>query len=42
MDTLVENAGFSKTRLERITDHLNRHYIDRQKIAGCQVVVARL
>ncbi len=41
MDTLVENAGFSKTRLERITDHLNRNYIDRQKIAGCQVVVAR-
>ena len=41
MDTLVENAGFSQTRLERITDHLNRNYIDPQKIAGCQVVVAR-
>ena len=34
-------AGFSQDRLERITAHLNRHYIEPEKIAGCQVAVAR-
>ena len=34
-------AGFSPERLERITDHLTRHYIDPSKIAGCQTLVAR-
>ncbi|MCH8814461.1 MAG: beta-lactamase family protein [Chloroflexi bacterium] len=34
-------AGFSPERLERITDHLTRHYIDPGKIAGCQALVAR-
>jgi CubicO group peptidase (beta-lactamase class C family) len=33
--------GFIPGRLERITTHLNQHYIDRGKIAGCQVLVAR-
>jgi CubicO group peptidase (beta-lactamase class C family) len=34
-------AGLSAARLERITDHLNRNYIDTGKIAGCQVAVVR-
>jgi CubicO group peptidase (beta-lactamase class C family) len=34
-------AGFSGRRLARITDHLNRHYIDPGKIAGCQTLVVR-
>jgi CubicO group peptidase (beta-lactamase class C family) len=34
-------AGLDATRLERITEHLQRRYIDPQKIAGCQTVVAR-
>jgi CubicO group peptidase (beta-lactamase class C family) len=33
--------GFIPGRLDRITAHLNRHYIERGKIAGCQVLVAR-
>ena len=41
MDTNPEAAGFDAARLGRITDHLNRNYIDPQKIAGCQVAVAR-
>ena len=34
-------AGFSPERLEQITRHLTRHYIDPGKIAGCQTLVAR-
>jgi CubicO group peptidase (beta-lactamase class C family) len=34
-------AGFSADRLNRITEHLNKNYIDTRKIAGCQVVVSR-
>lgn len=34
-------AGFAPDRLERITKHLERNYIDGGKIAGCQVLVAR-
>ncbi|MCZ6710767.1 MAG: serine hydrolase [Gammaproteobacteria bacterium] len=41
MDTAPEAAGFSAPRLQRITDHLNRNYIEPQKISGCQVAVAR-
>jgi CubicO group peptidase (beta-lactamase class C family) len=36
-----KRAGLDTGRLDRITDHLNRNYIDPQKIAGCQVMVAR-
>ena len=36
-----KRAGFDAERLDRITDHLNRNYIHPQKIAGCQVMVAR-
>src|ERR1051325_10542245 len=34
-------AGFDARRLEHITAHLNKHYIDSEKIAGCQTLVAR-
>ena len=34
-------AGFDPQRLERITAHLERRYIEPGKIAGCQVLVAR-
>ncbi|HKU36669.1 MAG TPA: serine hydrolase domain-containing protein [Polyangiales bacterium] len=33
--------SFVPGRLDRITEHLNRCYIDRGKIVGCQVLVAR-
>lgn len=41
MNTSPKRAGFSRKRLERITDHLQHNYIDPGKIAGCQVVVSR-
>ncbi|HEY5646177.1 MAG TPA: serine hydrolase domain-containing protein [Pseudomonadales bacterium] len=41
MDIAPEAAGFSAPRLERITDHLNRNYVEPGKITGCQVAVAR-
>ncbi|MGI8662871.1 MAG: serine hydrolase domain-containing protein [Acidimicrobiales bacterium] len=34
-------AGFDAGRLARIDEHLNRAYIRTEKVAGCQVVVAR-
>ncbi len=34
-------AGFSIERLDRITRHLNKNYIEPGKIAGCQTLVAR-
>ena len=34
-------AGLDEARLERITDHLERRYIEPKKIAGCQTLVAR-
>jgi len=36
-----DGAGLDARRLERITEHLNRSYIEPQKIAGCQTVVYR-
>ena len=41
MGTGARQAGFDEARLGRITDHVQRHYIDPGKIAGCQVAVAR-
>jgi len=41
MELAPKQAGFSPARLERITNHLNRSYIDNGKIAGCQVLLAR-
>ena len=36
-----DGAGFDAQRLERITEHLTQRYIEPQKIAGCQTLVAR-
>jgi len=41
MDVTPKRAGFSRKRLERITDHLQRNYIEPGKIPGCQVAVMR-
>ena len=41
MDAQSQWTGLDATRLERITDHINRNYIEPQKIAGCQIAVAR-
>ncbi|MBI5285883.1 MAG: beta-lactamase family protein [Chloroflexi bacterium] len=41
MDVAPKEAGFAPDRLERITGHLTRNYIEPGKIAGCQVLVAR-
>ncbi|HEY6419282.1 MAG TPA: serine hydrolase domain-containing protein, partial [Candidatus Binataceae bacterium] len=41
MELAPKRAGFAAERLSRITDHLNRNYIDSGKIAGCQTLVAR-
>ena len=41
MDMAHAYHGPSTDRLERITDHINRNYIDAGKIAGCQVAVSR-
>lgn len=41
MQRAPERAGFCAERLERITDHLDKHYIQPGKIAGCQTLVAR-
>jgi CubicO group peptidase (beta-lactamase class C family) len=35
------SLGFDAARLERLTSHLTKHYIDPGKIVGCQVLVAR-
>ena len=40
-DVAPEKAGFDPKRLERITEHLDRSYIQPGKIAGCQTVVSR-
>ncbi len=36
-----EQAGLDASRLEWITEHINRNYIEPGKIAGCQVYVNR-
>jgi CubicO group peptidase (beta-lactamase class C family) len=41
MELAPKNTGLSTARLERITEHLERNYIEPGKIAGCQVAVAR-
>ncbi|MHB8528044.1 MAG: serine hydrolase domain-containing protein [Caulobacteraceae bacterium] len=41
MELAPKKTGLSTARLERITDHLERNYIQPGKIAGCQVAVAR-
>jgi CubicO group peptidase (beta-lactamase class C family) len=41
MEIAAKEAGFDADRLERITEHLERSYIEPGKIAGCQVAVSR-
>jgi len=41
MDISPARAGFDAARLERITAHLTKNYIDAGKIVGCQTLVAR-
>ncbi|HEY3798322.1 MAG TPA: serine hydrolase domain-containing protein [Caulobacteraceae bacterium] len=41
MELAPKQTGLSTARLERITEHLERNYIQPGKIAGCQVAVAR-
>ncbi|HWF15337.1 MAG TPA: serine hydrolase domain-containing protein [Acidimicrobiales bacterium] len=45
MDTVrkvePDAAGMRADRLERITEHFGRNYVDTGKIAGCQITVVR-
>ena len=41
MEIAPEKAGFDAGRLSRITEHLQRSYIEPGKIAGCQTLVSR-
>ena len=41
MEVRPDAAGFSASRLNRITAHLNDNYISPGRIHGCQVLVAR-
>ncbi len=41
MDVRPKEAGFDPDRLDRITQHLERNYIEPGKIVGCQVLVSR-
>jgi len=41
MELDADRAGFDADRLEQITTHLTENYVEPQKIAGCQVAVAR-
>jgi CubicO group peptidase (beta-lactamase class C family) len=41
MDVDATAAGMDDTRLERITEHITRAYMEPGKIAGCQVLVSR-
>ena len=41
MELAPKKAGFAPERINRITDHLNRNYIEPGKIAGCQTLVTR-
>ena len=34
-------AGMRADRLERITEHFGRNYVDTGKIVGCQITVVR-
>ena len=41
MELAPKRAGFAPERINRITDHLIRNYIEPEKITGCQLIVAR-
>ncbi|HXQ19286.1 MAG TPA: serine hydrolase domain-containing protein, partial [Acidimicrobiales bacterium] len=37
----ADAAGFSGSRLERITEHFEKGYVSTGKITGCQITVTR-
>ncbi len=41
MELAPKRAGFAPERINRITEHLDRNYIQSGKIVGCQTLVAR-
>src|ERR1700728_2221830 len=41
MELAPKRAGFAPERINRITEHLNKNYVEPGKIAGCQTLVAR-
>ena len=41
MELKPDQAGLPADRLKWITDHINRNYIDSEKVSGCQVLVSR-
>jgi CubicO group peptidase (beta-lactamase class C family) len=41
MELAPKRAGFAPERINRITDHLNRNFVEPGKIAGCQTLIAR-
>ena len=41
METDAKAAGMDPTRLSRIDEHLRRNYVERGRVAGCQVAVMR-
>jgi CubicO group peptidase (beta-lactamase class C family) len=41
VDIDPKRGGFAPDRINRISEHLNRNYIEPGKIAGCQALVAR-
>ena len=41
MKVQPDAAGMREDRLERITEHFDRNYVDTGKIAGCQITVVR-
>jgi CubicO group peptidase (beta-lactamase class C family) len=41
MELAPKRAGFAPERINRITEHLDKNYIEPGKIAGCQTLVAR-
>jgi CubicO group peptidase (beta-lactamase class C family) len=41
MELAPKRAGFAPERINRITEHLDKNYIQSGKIGGCQTLVAR-
>jgi CubicO group peptidase (beta-lactamase class C family) len=41
MELAPKRAGFAPERINRITEHLDKNYVEPGKIAGCQTLVAR-
>ena len=41
VELATRQTGLSAERLERITTHLEKNYVEPGKIAGCQTLVVR-